>query len=161
MGDAADRRSAWTFLTNHARVLVAIAADPQVRIRDIAQRIGITERAAQSIVTDLLEAGHVERVREGRRSRYAIVPGRRLRHSSQNTIPVQALIDLFSDRASTRPAPATDHRVNPHQAKDLGGQGKDPLCPAVTARIGAGDESRLRPVNPSITLGRWLGELSL
>jgi hypothetical protein len=69
VGDAADRCSGWTFLINHARVLPAIAGDPQVRIRDIAQRIGITERVAQSIVTDLLEAGYLERKRKGRRNR--------------------------------------------------------------------------------------------
>ncbi|MDP4508940.1 winged helix-turn-helix domain-containing protein [Nonomuraea turcica] len=77
-------------------MLLLIAADPQVRVRDIAKSIGITERAAQSIVTDLLEAGYVEREREGRRNRYAILPGRHLRHPSQSTIPVQAIIDLFA-----------------------------------------------------------------
>lgn len=75
-------------------MLLLIAADPQVRVRDIAKGIGITERAAQSIVTDLVGAGYVER--EGRRNRYAILPGRHLRHPSQSTIPVQAVIDLFA-----------------------------------------------------------------
>jgi hypothetical protein len=68
------RRSDWTFLTNHARVLLSIAADPQVRVRDIAAHLGITERAAHSIVADLLAAGHVERERKGRRNRNAIGP---------------------------------------------------------------------------------------
>jgi hypothetical protein len=53
------RRVRWTFLTNHARALVCIAEDPQVRLHEIAQRIGITERAAQSLVNDLVEAGYV------------------------------------------------------------------------------------------------------
>jgi predicted transcriptional regulator len=106
MGDAADRRSHWTFLTNHAGVLLIIAADRQVRVRDIAARIGITERAAQNIVTDLLAAGYLEREREGRRNRYALLTDRPLRHPSQNTVPVQALIDLFT--GSGVPADAFD-----------------------------------------------------
>lgn len=91
---AADREPTWTFLTNHARVLVILAGNPRARIRDIAATIGITERAAHGIITDLVQEGYVERVREGRRNRYAVVPGRHLRDPSQNTVPVQWLIDL-------------------------------------------------------------------
>ncbi|TDC99604.1 MarR family transcriptional regulator [Nonomuraea deserti] len=85
---AADREPTWTFLTNHARVLVILAGNPRARIRDIAATIGITERAAHGIITDLVQEGYVERVREGRRNRYAVVPGRHLRDPSQNTVPV-------------------------------------------------------------------------
>ncbi|MGP3913019.1 helix-turn-helix transcriptional regulator [Nonomuraea sp. 10N515B] len=93
-------------------MLLVIAADPQVRIRDIAATVGITERAAQSIVTDLLAAGYVERIRQGRRNRYAIVAGRHLRHPSQRTVPVQALIDLFtgSDLLASVPVPSEQPR---------------------------------------------------
>lgn len=62
----------WSFLTNHARVLLCIADDPGVRLRDIAARVGITERGAYGIVTDLTEAGYVVKERDGRRNRYQI-----------------------------------------------------------------------------------------
>jgi uncharacterized membrane protein len=62
----------WTFLTNHAQVLVCIAHDPGVRLREIGERVGITERAAHRIVVDLSAAGYVTRQRNGRRNQYAI-----------------------------------------------------------------------------------------
>ena len=62
----------WTFLTSHARVLLCIAHDPGVRLRDIAASLGITERSAYSIVTDLAEAGYVVKQKTGRRNRYQI-----------------------------------------------------------------------------------------
>jgi DNA-binding IclR family transcriptional regulator len=62
----------WGFLTNHARVLLCIAHDPGVRLRDIAARTGVTERTAYGIVTDLTEAGYVVKHKDGRRNRYQI-----------------------------------------------------------------------------------------
>ena len=62
----------WTFLTNHARVLLCIAHDPGVRLRDIAASLGITERSAYGIVTDLAEAGYVVKQKDGRRNRYQV-----------------------------------------------------------------------------------------
>ena len=62
----------WSFLTNHARVLLCIAHDPGARLRDIAARLGITERSAYGIITDLVEAGYVVKQRDGRRNRYQI-----------------------------------------------------------------------------------------
>jgi predicted ArsR family transcriptional regulator len=62
----------WTFLTNHARVLLCIAHDPGVRLRDIAASLGITERTAYGIVTDLAEAGYIAKQKNGRRNRYQI-----------------------------------------------------------------------------------------
>ncbi len=62
----------WTFLTNHARVLLCIAHDPGVRLRDIAARLDITERSAYGIVTDLAQAGYIVKERDGRRNRYQI-----------------------------------------------------------------------------------------
>jgi MarR family len=62
----------WTFLTNHAQVLVCIAHDPGIRLRDIGDRVGITERAAHRIVTELAAAGYITRQRNGRRNHYAI-----------------------------------------------------------------------------------------
>jgi predicted HTH transcriptional regulator len=63
---------AWTFLTNHAQVLVCIAQDPGVRLRDIGERLQITERAAHRIVAELVEAGYITRERTGRRNHYTI-----------------------------------------------------------------------------------------
>jgi hypothetical protein len=62
----------WAFLTNHAQVLVSIARDPGIRLRDIGERIGITERAAHRIVVELADAGYITRERNGRRNHYTI-----------------------------------------------------------------------------------------
>lgn len=75
-----DESPTWTFLTNHGHVLVCIAMDAEVRISEIADQVGIGERAAQGIVTDLVEAGYITRTRVGRRNRYAVNPDLPLRH---------------------------------------------------------------------------------
>jgi MarR family len=62
----------WSFLTNHARVLLRIAADPDARLRDIAAALGITERSAYNIVTDLTAAGYIVKHKDGRRNRYQV-----------------------------------------------------------------------------------------
>ena len=62
----------WTFLTNHARVLLCLARDPGARLRDIAASLGITERSAFGIMTDLVEAGYVVKEKNGRRNRYHV-----------------------------------------------------------------------------------------
>jgi hypothetical protein len=64
--------ASWTFLTNHARVLLCIAHDPGVRLREIAARVDITERSAYGIVTDLTQAGYIVKQKDGRRNRYEI-----------------------------------------------------------------------------------------
>ncbi|HLW94439.1 MAG TPA: helix-turn-helix domain-containing protein [Solirubrobacteraceae bacterium] len=69
---AEDERPRWTFLTNHARTLICIARDPGARLREIGEHVGITERAAHRIVTELLAAGYITRTRDGRRSRYTV-----------------------------------------------------------------------------------------
>ena len=69
-----DEAPGWTFLTNHAQVLLCIAHDTSIRLRDIGERIGITERAAHRIVGDLAAAGYIARTREGRRNRYTVQP---------------------------------------------------------------------------------------
>src|SRR5581483_11600596 len=69
---AQNRAPAWSFLTNHARVLACIAHDPGIRLRDISERVGITERAAHRIVTELATAGYITRRRNGRRNQYTI-----------------------------------------------------------------------------------------
>jgi DNA-binding MarR family transcriptional regulator len=87
--------SSWTFLTNHAQVLLGIAHNPDVRLRDLAQHVGITERAAQRIVVDLVDAGYVERRRVGRRNHYVINPKVEMRHAAQEGHPVGQLLDLL------------------------------------------------------------------
>lgn len=87
----------WTFLTNHARVLFCLAEDPDLRLREAAERIGITERAVQRIVTDLEEAGALTRAREGRRNRYEINPSERLRHPSEAHCTVGDLLRLAQE----------------------------------------------------------------
>lgn len=73
----------WTFLTNHAHVLLCVAADPGIRVRDLADKIGITERAAQRILSELVEAGYVDKRRIGRRNEYSVHPEKPLRHQLQ------------------------------------------------------------------------------
>ncbi len=70
----------WTFLSNHAHALICLAEEPTARLRDLAERVGITERAVQSIVTDLEASGVITRIREGRRNRYEVHPEVPLRH---------------------------------------------------------------------------------
>ena len=64
----------WSFLTNHAQVLLSIARDPTIRLREIGDAVGITERAAHSIVGELADAGYISRERDGRRNRYTVRP---------------------------------------------------------------------------------------
>jgi predicted ArsR family transcriptional regulator len=90
---AGEARSGWTFLTNHAHVLVCIAAEPNIRGRDIAARVGITERAAQAIISDLVADGYLERRREGRRNHYEIDRSQPLRHPLESEHTVGELLD--------------------------------------------------------------------
>jgi DNA-binding MarR family transcriptional regulator len=90
--------SSWTFLTNHAQVLLAIAQNPEARLRDIAAHVGITERAAQRIVVDLVEADYVKRQRVGRRNRYTVNPKAEMRHAAQQGRPVGQLLNLLELR---------------------------------------------------------------
>lgn len=82
----------WSFLTNHARVLQAIAADPTIRLRDIAVQAGVTERTAAQIVRELERVGFLEKTREGRRNRYTIREELSLRHPSHHHRTVGELI---------------------------------------------------------------------
>ena len=88
-------RSSWTFVTNHAHVLLCIAKDPGVRMRDVATTVGITERATQSIVADLVGEGYLSRIREGRRNRYIVHHQAPLRPSDPAALGVGALLDLL------------------------------------------------------------------
>ncbi len=85
----------WTFLSNHAYVLLCIAEESEIRLRDVAERVGITERAVQRIVADLEEAGYLSKCKEGRRNRYEVHPDRPLRHVKVAHHDVRVLIDLI------------------------------------------------------------------
>jgi predicted transcriptional regulator len=90
-----NKRKPWTFLTNHAQVLLCIADTPDIRLRDIADRVGITERATQRIVADLIEDGYVQSERIGRRSRYTVDLEHEMRHSSQRGYQISALLEAL------------------------------------------------------------------
>lgn len=92
--DAASQRPPWTFLTNHAHVLLCIAADAHARIRDIAARVGLTDRAVLRIVAELEEAGYLEHQREGRRNVYRVRRNLPLRHPLEHHRRVDALLAL-------------------------------------------------------------------
>jgi DNA-binding MarR family transcriptional regulator len=90
----------WTFVTNHTQVMLCISRDGDVRLRDIAERVGITERAAQRIVADLVEEGYVERRKVGRRNHYSIDRRAKMRHPAQRNKDVGELLDLLSSTDS-------------------------------------------------------------
>ncbi len=85
----------WTFLTNHARVLLCLADEPNLRLREVAEQIGITERAVQRIVTDLEDAGIVTRTREGRRNTYTINEDAPFRHPNEAQSTVSDLLRVL------------------------------------------------------------------
>ncbi len=89
----------WTFLSNHAHVLVCLALDPDARLRDVALSVGITERAVQKIVSDLEEAGVIVRERTGRRNSYRLDLDAPLRHALESHKTVGTLLSLVLDRA--------------------------------------------------------------
>lgn len=92
------REGQWTFLTNHAHALVCIARDPGLRLRDVAERVGVTERAAQRIVSDLVESGYLERRRDGRRNFYRVQPDRPLRHPVEHGHDIGAILEVLDGR---------------------------------------------------------------
>ena len=89
---------AWTFLTNHLHVLTCIDHDPAIRLRDVAVLVGITERAAQSMVADLAQEGYITRVRVGRRNHYEIHRGAPLRHSLERGVTIGTVLDSLRRR---------------------------------------------------------------
>jgi predicted ArsR family transcriptional regulator len=88
-------RKTWTFLTNHAQVLLCLAEDPDIRLRDVAERVGITERASQRILAELVEAGYVRTSRIGRRNSYTVDRDHAMRHSAQLGHEIGALLEAL------------------------------------------------------------------
>ncbi len=95
----------WSFLTNHARVLMCIAHDPGIRLRDIASTLDITERTAYGIVTDLTEGGYVVKEKDGRRNRYEIQAHLPLREPITRERTIGEVLDLLLDTNSRRRRP--------------------------------------------------------
>jgi hypothetical protein len=95
--------ASWTFLTNHARVLLCVARDPGVRLRDIAASLDITERSAFGIITDLVEAGYVVKEKEGRRNRYHIQAHLPLPEPDGRQRTIGEVLALLSSAGPTAP----------------------------------------------------------
>jgi hypothetical protein len=92
----------WTFLTNHAHVLFCLARDSEIRLRDVAEKVGITERAAQRILADLQAEGYVTTERIGRRNRYSVHPDVPLRHPIEEHQDVGVLLQLLEQKRASR-----------------------------------------------------------
>ena len=90
-----DHSASWTFLTNHTQVLICIAQDVDTTLREVAIKVGITERAAQRIVADLVDAEIIERRRVGRRNHYLVNRGAAMRHEAQAKHRIGPLLDLL------------------------------------------------------------------
>jgi hypothetical protein len=88
------KRDGWTFLSNHGHVLICLAEDPEMLLRNVAARVGITERSAQQIVADLEAARVIRRHRHGRRNRYVVLRDSHFRHPVEAGVTVGEFIDL-------------------------------------------------------------------
>jgi DNA-binding MarR family transcriptional regulator len=95
MSPAAEQPRRWSFVTNHARVLACIASDPKARLRDIATAVGVTERTAAQIVSDLEQAGFLSKTRDGRRNQYMVDGLGKLRHPRLEGLAAQQVIALL------------------------------------------------------------------
>ena len=92
----------WTFLSNHGHVLVCLAKDPNARMRDVAAAVGVTERAVQQIVRDLVDGGYVEKTKAGRRNRYQVVRSAHFRHPLEHDVSLGAFVRLVTARPNRR-----------------------------------------------------------
>lgn len=106
------KRDGWTFLTNHGHVLVCLAKNQDILLRDVASSIGITERAVQQIVADLERAGIILRMRVGRRNRYVVRRSEQFRHHLEAGVTVGEFVDLVERGAVRRPQPARIRSVS-------------------------------------------------
>jgi predicted transcriptional regulator len=88
----------WTFITNHAAVLLLLANHPRITAREISQEVGITERSVRMIISDLDKGGYISKIREGRGVRYMVDSGRPMRHKTQRDIAVNYLLSALSTK---------------------------------------------------------------
>lgn len=93
-----DDKKHWTFLSNHTHVLVCLARDPELRLRDIADMVGITERAVSKLISELEAAGVISRCKEGRRNVYTLHPDRHFRHPIESRTTVGELLALVNKK---------------------------------------------------------------
>jgi DNA-binding MarR family transcriptional regulator len=103
MSSAADRHRRWSFVTNHARVLACIAADPNTRLRDIAQTVRVTERTAAHIVNDLEQAGYLTKSRDGRRNQYEVDGFKQLRQPRLKGLTANQVLALLLEVFDQQP----------------------------------------------------------
>jgi DNA-binding IclR family transcriptional regulator len=103
-------QKSWTFLTNHAQVLLCFAEDPDIRLRDVAERVGITERASQRILAELVDAGYVKKTRVGRRNSYSVDREHAMRHSAQYGYEIGALLEALTTVKRSRGRPGRPRR---------------------------------------------------
>jgi predicted DNA-binding transcriptional regulator len=101
----------WTFLTNHGHVFLCIAADPNIRLKEVAQKVGITERSAQRIVTDLIAGGYLSQEKIGRRNHYVVHPDLPLRHPLERESQVGTLLGILR-RKGRKTRSASSSRAN-------------------------------------------------
>ncbi len=101
-GDSIVKETDWTFFSNYAHVLVCLAENPEARLREVADRVGITERSAQRLITHLDEAGILTRVKHGRRNSYMIDTNVHLRHPIEEHCTVGQLLNLILSPAGLR-----------------------------------------------------------
>jgi DNA-binding MarR family transcriptional regulator len=130
--DGPARGSSWTFLTNHARILIMIARDPGIRLREVAAACEITERTAQGVVADLEAAGYLTHTRNGRRNLYLIATGTRFRHIAEADHEIAGLLTLINDWSDT----AQPQQPNPREhtaATDTGTETARPTAEGTQA----------------------------
>ena len=130
----------WTFLTSHARVLLLVAHDPGVRLRDVAASLGITERSAFSIITDLVEAGYVIKEKDGRRNRYHIQAHLPLPEPTSQERTVGEVLALLT---GTGPA-ATPKRPRPPEPRVPAGTSSAPRRKQVPGKPSANPGAAVR-----------------
>ncbi|MFI6491622.1 helix-turn-helix transcriptional regulator [Streptomyces sp. NPDC050564] len=117
MGGVPETHTGWTFLTNHARVLAAIAEDANIRIRDMAVRCRLTERAVQKIISDLEQEGYLSHTRQGRSNTYSIDPGAFLRHPAEAGLTVTDLLGVLARHDAQRGNQPQQLQTAPPQAR--------------------------------------------
>ncbi|MEV4047786.1 MULTISPECIES: helix-turn-helix transcriptional regulator [unclassified Streptomyces] len=122
MAEVPEAHFGWTFVTNHARVLAAIADNPNIRIRDIAAHCRLTERAVQRIISDLEHDGYLSHTRDGRTNTYRIQPDKVLRHPAEAGLTVASLLSLLVQDETDRGRPTAPLPAMPTGAvRDRGG----------------------------------------
>lgn len=100
----------WTFLTNHGHVLLCLVENPEARMREVALRVGITERAVQRIIAELEEAGYISRQREGRANNYVVHKDRFLRHPVEGHCTIADLVRMVTRKPRRPPPPRKNAR---------------------------------------------------